>query len=264
VRARISILLFFAFVGIFKSPSASCETFHTYRVEVPLRSGAIPAIIKFDHYSKSKIHFHKFVKIILAKPRSRRNGGEINFSWRRLDSSFVWEWANSQSKSRLIPPISDSYVTYAGDIIRNSFSKIRILPVNQYLTSIDGRALKDRLTSRHHPKEGALLSFECNELTLKGPCRTLRFQPCVTSKYSKREGEESGKVMRQIMRVSYGLMEPMQEPSHLPILFLPLGGILLIIGLGLLATATRSLLRGVGVALTLWAIASVAMPYWLM
>jgi hypothetical protein len=98
----------------------------------------------------------------------------------------------------------------------------------------------------------------------------LRFGPGVISKTGQSESEQRNQEMGQIVRLSYTLSNPLvqrnqpsEERSHWPILFLPLGAIMLSIGIGVLATTTSTAAIIVGVIALMSAVLMVIAPYWL-
>jgi hypothetical protein len=264
VLTVLTLLFLWAIVGSAFCGNAGAESLQTdsiFIINLPTRIG----IFEFDENTHPKILFEQIVKEVFVNSRSGDNRTELYLGkvWRNDNGIPLLKFRRilSNITTALVVFISDLDVCVKQYVISNAFTYVSKLPSPNDLASFVAIYRPLRI---YYPENGPIIGLQYQKLSLQGACCALRFLPSIPSKYSQSQSENGSEIVWKVFGIGYRVGDPGPEPSHLPILFLPLAGILMIVGFGIIATAQRGIIRCAGIMLSSAAVIAVALPYILM
>jgi hypothetical protein len=251
-----SLLALMAIIWIAEGPRSIGKALDTHAIHIALLSTCV-TIIEINDHPDSEILIDGGSEILFVETKARPCGGETLFPRRELHARFLWNRSITVNAIRnfILPVTTRLYVTPNEDVVRDALPVILIIIINPDLP-----ALKFRLPHVIEPHKWTLLGFQNTKLPFEGLGGLLRFQSCVTSENDQSKSKDRSEPVGQVVRVGYGTSNPVPEPLHWPVLFVPLGGVLLVIGMGIWATAVSRIALGTGVSVCVIAVITIFMP----
>jgi len=257
-----TLLLFWAILYWAIGGCAVCKAFETHRVREANVSAGV-GVPETDEQTNSEISCQHFLEVILINTCSRIDGSVLSYiRWNssRLERRAFY-YVQPLPSAFLEVFVSNFDIMFSGQSISYPFADIRENPIPGNLS----RFIPVSWTANAgKPHKRSLICLYSKKLSFERCGSLLTFRPSVVCKDCQSERKYSYEVMRKIVSISDRGPDPIQKGSHLVVLFFPGAAVLLTIGFGLVATGRSIPLISLGVLLSVAAVASVIMPYWLL